>query len=194
MLSVVIPTRNRAEFLATALESIADQNLSPDQFEVLVIDNGSTDRTKDVVDEMQSRLANLRCIYAAEPGLHVGRHRGLKEAAGDVLVYADDDIRAMPRWLSTLADIFSDPAVAMAGGNNIPDFQGPVPSWLDTLWSEPQNDGQMIGSLSVLSLPDGSMGPSPFCMVFFPQAERCWQFSSSHNLGGATGSSCLLFP
>ena len=63
LLSVVIPTRNRAEFLATALESIADQNLSPDQFEVLVIDNGSTDRTKDVVDEMQSRLALFKRYY-----------------------------------------------------------------------------------------------------------------------------------
>ena len=74
LLSVVIPTRNRANLLAAALESIADQDLAPDQFEVLVIDNGSSDRTKEVVDQMRSRLSNVRYFYESEPGLHVGRH------------------------------------------------------------------------------------------------------------------------
>jgi glycosyltransferase involved in cell wall biosynthesis len=160
-LSVIIPTRNRAKFLAHALQSIEQNDLARDQFEVLVIDNGSTDDTMQVAEQAASRLQNLKVFFEAEPGLHAGRHRGLQEAAGDVLVYADDDIRALPQWLSTLADIFSDPAVAMAGGNNFPDFQGPVPGWLDTLWSETDDAGQMVGSLSILSLPDGRREFSP---------------------------------
>jgi len=161
LLTVVIPTRNRADLLATALGSIVDQDLPPDQFEVLVIDNGSSDRTKEVVDQMRSRLSSLRYYYEPEPGLHVGRHRGLKEASTELLVYADDDIRAEPTWLSAIAENFSDPNVTMVGGNNYPDFKGPVPAWLDKLWAVPSQGGQMLGQLSILSLPDGRRTISP---------------------------------
>jgi glycosyltransferase involved in cell wall biosynthesis len=161
LLSVVIPTRNRADFLATALASIIDQDLAPDQFEVLVIDNGSTDRTKEVVDQVRSQLTNVRYFYESEPGLHVGRHRGLKEANADQLVYADDDIRAEPTWLSAIAENFADPKVAMVGGNNYPDFKGPVPSWLEKMWAVPLQGGQMLGQLSILSMPDGQRAISP---------------------------------
>jgi len=161
LLSVVIPTRNRAEFLATALESIAGQDLPPDQFEVLVIDNGSSDRTKEVVDQMRSRLSNVRYFYESEPGLHVGRHRGLQEAKTEQLVYADDDIRAEPTWLGAIAENFSDPKVSMVGGNNYPDFKGPVPSWLEKMWAVPSQGGQLLGQLSILSLPEGQRPISP---------------------------------
>ena len=164
ILSVIIPTRNRARLLANALQSIEQNDLSREQFEVLVIDNGSTDETGEVASEAATRLQNLRYFFESEPGLHAGRHRGLKEARGDILVYADDDIRALPQWLATIADIFSDPSVAMAGGNNYPDFQGPVPGWLERLWSESANDGQMLGSLSILSLQDGRRKFSPMCV------------------------------
>jgi glycosyltransferase involved in cell wall biosynthesis len=160
-LSVIIPTRNRAGLLANALQSIEQNNLSREQFEVLVIDNGSTDQTGDVVSEAATRLQSLRYFFEPEPGLHAGRHRGLSEARGDILVYADDDIRAQPQWLATIADIFSDPTVVMAGGNNYPDFQGAVPGWLERLWSKPADDGQMLGPLSILSLQEGRRKISP---------------------------------
>lgn len=160
-LSVIIPTLNRAGFLADALQSIEQNDLPPEQFEVLVIDNGSTDQTRDVARDAAARLKNLRYFFEAEPGLHAGRHRGLKEAEGEILVYADDDIRAEPTWLATLADIFADPGVAMAGGNNHPDFQGTVPGWLEKLWAESDDDGQMLGPLSIIVLPDGRREISP---------------------------------
>lgn len=160
-LSVIIPTRNRARFLADALKSIEQNELPRHRYEVLVIDNGSTDETRRVANEAGARLQNLRYFFETEPGLHAGRHRGLKEAEGDILVYTDDDIRALPSWLATIADVFSDPRVAMAGGNNYPDFQAAVPDWLQQLWSEPGNDGQVLGSLSILSLRDGRREISP---------------------------------
>lgn len=154
-LSVIIPTLDRATFLAAALRSIEENDHARDQFEVLVIDNGSTDQTQEVAREAATRLPNLRVFHEAEPGLHAGRHRGLREARGEVLVYADDDIRALPGWLATIADIFADPRVAMAGGNNYPDFQGDVPGWLERLWATVGDDGQVLGPLSILSLADG---------------------------------------
>ena len=68
-LSVIIPTRNRAKFLANALKSIEQNDLSHERFEVLVIDNGSTDKTRDVANKTATRLQNLRYFFESEPGL-----------------------------------------------------------------------------------------------------------------------------
>lgn len=162
MLSVIIPTRNRAELLQLALLSLQSQTLPADQFEALVIDNGSTDHTKQVVESAQLRLVNIRYFFEPEPGLHVGRHRGLNEALGDVLVYADDDIQATPTWLEAIAENFADPVVAMVGGNNHPDFKDAPPSWLERLWQQSSMGGHAIPSLSVMSLPDGRRVLSPY--------------------------------
>ncbi|MDP1613837.1 MAG: glycosyltransferase [Sulfuritalea sp.] len=161
MLSVIIPSRDRAELLQRALLSLCGQSLPQDRFEVLVIDNGSSDGTAPVVAATQRRSPNVRYFFEPRPGLHAGRHRGLKEAAGDVLVFADDDIRATPDWLAAIAENFADPAVAMVGGNNYPDFLVPPPAWLEWLWRQPSLGGQAISMLSVLSLPAGRRAISP---------------------------------
>jgi glycosyltransferase involved in cell wall biosynthesis len=162
MLTVVIPTRNRADLLGRALESIETQTLARARFEVLVVDNGSTDETAAVAAAFGNRLGNLRCVYAPEPGLHVGRHAGLREAKGDVLVYADDDIRALPTWLEAIEENFRDPAVAMVGGNNLPDFFAPPPRWLERLWKRPFAGGHAIVGLSVIELAGKRRPFSPY--------------------------------
>lgn len=162
MLSVVIPTRNRVDYLCRALDSLTGQTLPTKEFEVLVVDNGSTDQTVEVVDRFAPKLENLRYFYEPQPGLHVGRHKGLQEASSDLVVFADDDIRATTTWLEAIAQNFADPAVFLVGGNNLPDFQGPVPTWLQRLWARPAFGGQAIGYLSVLSLPAGRRQISPY--------------------------------
>jgi glycosyltransferase involved in cell wall biosynthesis len=137
------------------------QTLVQQQFEVLVIDNGSTDDTPEVVAAVQRQAPNVGYFLEPRPGLHAGRHRGLKEAAGDLLVFADDDIRAEAGWLAAIAENFSDPGVVMVGGNNYPDFLVPPPLWLDSLWRQPSSGGQAISMLSVLSLPVGRREISP---------------------------------
>ena len=95
MISVIIPTRNRASLLKSCLASLCHQ--SPQvNFEILVVDNGSSDSTQEVIKDYQLRIPNLICIYAPEPGLHIGRHAGMRAANGDLLVFADDDIEALP--------------------------------------------------------------------------------------------------
>lgn len=165
MLSVIIPTFNRAGLLSKALHSLEFQDISRSSFEVIIVDNGSSDNTAEIVDEYANVLGNVRYFFEPEPGLHVGRHRGLKEASGEILVYADDDIQATPTWLAAIAENFSDSAVDLVGGNNYPDFQGSVPSWLTKLWQKPFLDGQGIIYLSVLSLPAGRRVINP-CYVW----------------------------
>lgn len=162
MLSVIIPSRDRAELLQRALQSLREQSLPQDRFEVLVIDNGSTDNTRTIVEAALRQSPNVRYLHEPRPGLHAGRHRGLKAAAGDILVFADDDIRATPGWLAAIAENFAEPRVAMVGGNNYPDFLAPLPAWLERLWQQPALGGRAISMLSLLSLPEGRREISPF--------------------------------
>lgn len=163
MITAVIPTRNRADLLAPALESILKQDLAQSGFEVLVIDNGSTDDTQKVIDVYKSQLANLKGIYAPEPGLHTGRHVGMNAAKGDILVFADDDIEALPSWLASINAAFNAPEVAMVGGNNYPLFLQPPPEWLNQLWQRPTFSGyKSISALSVIEFTQPPKEISPY--------------------------------
>jgi glycosyltransferase involved in cell wall biosynthesis len=163
MISVVIPTRNRASFLNLALKSISQQTLSGCDFEVLVVDNGSIDETAQVIATHNSAIFNLRAIYAPDPGLHTGRHVGIKIADGDILVFADDDIEALPTWLESIKECFSDPNVAMVGGNNYPMFLETPPKWILKLWTRNKCFGyRAIPALSVLELCKDQKEISPY--------------------------------
>lgn len=158
--SVIIPTRDRAELLRLCLESLTRQTLAPEDFEVIVVDNGSRDSTPEVAAAYATRL-DLRCIAAPEPGLHVGRHAGMRAARSDVLMYADDDIEAQPTWVEAVARAFGAPDVALVGGNNHPRFEGEPPAWLQRWWSEPVYKGRALGYLSVLDFGTGRFPLDP---------------------------------
>lgn len=107
-LSIVIPTRNRAEFLSKVLESVAGQPADPGVFEVLVIDNGSTDATREVAKSFHGKIKNFRYFYDARPGLHVGRNKGLLKSRGELIGYLDDDVILFPNWINTVLEAFED--------------------------------------------------------------------------------------
>ena len=112
--SVVIATRNRAEMLEEALQSIVDQTLCPT--EVVLVDNASTDQTPEVADRFRSKL-NL--VYVIEPQLGVAhaRNRGIATARGDIVAFIDDDCLPDPEWLQNMVWRFeSDPSIGVVGG------------------------------------------------------------------------------
>lgn len=154
LLSVIIPTRNRGTLLQLALQSLQTQTLSADSFEVLVIDNGSTDNTKQIVAAFQKKLGNIRYFFDPTPGLHVGRHLGMKMAKSKILVYADDDIEAFPTWLEGIAKSFQDQKVALVGGKNLPKFESDPPDWILKMWEKNKNGERILGYLSILDLGD----------------------------------------
>jgi glycosyltransferase involved in cell wall biosynthesis len=161
MISVIIPTRNRANLLDLALQSLVCQTLSQSEFEVIVIDNGSTDETQYVIDKYRSILP-LIDVYASEPGLHTGRHAGMNAANGENLVFADDDIEALPTWLESISEAFQDSDVAMVGGNNYPKFLQDPPRWLSRLWDRSNTEGyHSISTLSVIEFTNSSKEISP---------------------------------
>jgi glycosyltransferase involved in cell wall biosynthesis len=104
LLSVVVPTYNRRELLRVTLNALAQQTLAFDQFEVLVISDGSSDGTHEMVGEY-SEVApyRLRLITQANAGPSRARNRGVQEAFGEVIVFMDDDLEPLPEFLAAHA-------------------------------------------------------------------------------------------
>ncbi|EKD69461.1 MAG: hypothetical protein ACD_47C00113G0004 [uncultured bacterium] len=159
-LSVIIPTRDRAALLARTLDSIMNQSYPREDFELIVIDNGSKNSTAEVCKSYSDKFINFKYLYDERPGLHVGRHLGLKNAAADILVYADDDIRAFPTWLEGVAESFRDEKTVLVGGKCLPEFEARPPEWLEYLW-EKNEYGKYIGHYSVLDFGDEIKEISP---------------------------------
>jgi glucosyl-dolichyl phosphate glucuronosyltransferase len=145
--SIIIPTHNRANVLLLCLEAVSKLNTDPESFEILVVDNRSTDNTKEVLDTFANLHPDLslRYIYDGTPGVSYARNHGVMEALGEIICLLDDDSPPTPEWLNSLLRPFSDLTVGCVGGQSIPDFQGQeVPDWLQ---------GDLQGLLSGYTLP-----------------------------------------
>ena len=154
LLSVIIPTRNRAAYLRDAVKSALAQTMDEARYEVIVVDNGSTDSTKSVVDKLnEDHGGRVRYFLEEEPGLHNGRHRGMREARGEVLVYIDDDVIVDPGWLAAVAGAFEDEETVLVGGKILPLWEGDVPDWLELFTTRTQQ-GWWLGHLSLLDFGD----------------------------------------
>ena len=90
--SVVIPTLNRADLLASTIDHIANQTLAREHYEVLVIDNGSTDQTRSVLDQKSKTYPNLKCFSQLKRGAAATRNVGIRNATGETILFIDDDI------------------------------------------------------------------------------------------------------
>jgi glycosyltransferase involved in cell wall biosynthesis len=148
--SVIVPTRNRPVLLAKALFSLKNQTVPAERFEVLVVDSGSADHTREIVREAEMNMKNLRYFFTAIPGLHAARHLGMENAHGDILVYCDDDVEALPTWLEAIAAGFSRTDAAMVGGKCLPKFESDPPRWLLKRWTTQGEHGKFLGFLSIL--------------------------------------------
>lgn len=89
-LSAILCTFNRAELLCRALESVAGQTLNPAEFELIVIDDGSWDDTRQVVESFKGRLP-LRYAYQANAGLASAKNHGIYRSQGAIVLFLDDD-------------------------------------------------------------------------------------------------------
>lgn len=132
--SVIIPTLNRREVLARAVASARAQNFPQEQFEILVLDNGSTDGTDALVRELNADGGKpIRYVREPRPGLHHARHRAARDAHGWILAFTDDDAEVTPDWLSALNTAYGDPQVAAAGGPIHIRWTTPPPEWVPSL-------------------------------------------------------------
>ena len=102
ILSVVIATKDRADVLAHALDSLAAQEGAP-AFETIVADNGSSDATAAVVAQRQGGGLELSRVFVAEPNRGKARNAGVAAASGRLVVFVDDDVELPPHFLAAHA-------------------------------------------------------------------------------------------
>lgn len=152
MLSIIIPTQNRATYLEKALLSLLSACVPMiEEVECLVIDNGSTDSTPEVVMSFAASAPfPVRYIYAPCPGLHVGRNLGAQLANAELLAYLDDDVIVQEGWAQAIIARFnSDNRIALVGGPCRPLWEAPPPDWV-LAFQQKLLDGWYLGELSLI--------------------------------------------
>ncbi len=107
-ISVVIASYNRASWLQKCLFSLVTQDYNPDNFEIIIVNDGSTDNTEEVLRNFQKNtLLQVKIISHENCGVSASRNRGIEEARGEIIAFTDDDCVVPPQWLSQISKQFS---------------------------------------------------------------------------------------
>jgi glycosyltransferase involved in cell wall biosynthesis len=103
-ISVIIPFRNAASHLARCLDSICEQSFAASRYEIIAVDNNSTDNSADV----PRRYPRVRLLSETRPGPYAARNHGVRESHGQTLVFTDSDCTVSKRWLAAFAKGFEN--------------------------------------------------------------------------------------
>lgn len=131
-MSAVICSYNRARFIIDAVESLFNQEFDKDSYEVIVVDNNSTDNTVALLEAYKQAHPDYHFSYYVEhnQGVAYTRTRCATEARGEIVAYLDDDSTAQPGWLKGIHDFFEEhPEVWSVGGKIVPRFLTGIPNW-----------------------------------------------------------------
>jgi glycosyltransferase involved in cell wall biosynthesis len=133
-LSVILCTYNRAHSLPRALASVAAQKFARAvEWEVLVVDNNSSDATREVIEQFCRQYPNrFRYLFEPAQGKSYALNTGVRESRGEILAFTDDDVTCEPTWLENLTQSLRQGQRAGAGGRIRLDWAVTTPHWLRT--------------------------------------------------------------
>jgi glycosyltransferase involved in cell wall biosynthesis len=132
VISVVICTCNRADLLPAAIDQVLAQD-DPDtpEFELIVVDNNSTDATPAVVQRACAGDGRVRYLHESKQGVSHARNAGLLAARAAIIAYTDDDVRVSRTWLASIVRAFREyPDAWAVGGKVLPIWPSQPPPWL----------------------------------------------------------------
>jgi glucosyl-dolichyl phosphate glucuronosyltransferase len=146
LISAVICTHNRARYLPQAIDSLLAQDLSTSAYEVVVVDNRSTDATCQIVAGYGKRV---RYVHEPELGLAHARNTGWRSALGRWVALLDDDAIADPSWLRVIVEVFETvrPEPGCVGGPVNAIWEAPRPRWLSN---------ELLKSLAIIRWTDAA--------------------------------------
>lgn len=128
-ITAIICTYNRAGLVRECLQSLLDQTAGAGQYEILLVDNNSTDFTKIVAEEMKGRFDHFRYIFEPVQGLSQARNTGWKNASADWVIYVDDDAKAAPNFIERAIWLIEEHGFEVFGGVYLPWYKYGRPRW-----------------------------------------------------------------
>ena len=183
--TVTICTRNRAESLARTLASVtlAAEHVSA-PWELVVVDNGSSDHTPEVIDRFVDKLP-LRRVVQDIPGLSNARNAGVATARGSFIIWTDDDVLVDAHWLASyLAAFARSPEAGIFGGRAVPRYEPPRQDWFIRM------EAHMEGLLAIRDRPewtDITLDRLPFGLNYAVRTDLQRRFPYDPALGVAPG-------
>jgi L-malate glycosyltransferase len=187
MLSVLLATRNGAPTLPAVLEAFTRLQQPSTGWKLIIVDNGSTDQTREIVVSFQPKLP---LTYRSEwsPGKNAALNSGLADLEGDLAVFTDDDVFPRPDWLIRLrAAADEHPAYSMFGGVILPRWESAAPAWLH--WVP-------AGPVFTLTDPKLKEGPTDPGNLFGPnmaiRTEVFWDGTRFDNSIGPRGTNYAM--
>lgn len=132
-ITIAICTYNRASYLKDTLDDLAEQNLKPEKFEILVINNNSTDGTETVCEIFAKTHPNhqFRNVKEEKQGLSYARNRAAREALTSVILFIDDDVKLPRHFVYTAIEYAKNrPSTMCAGGRIQVSFDDADPDWI----------------------------------------------------------------
>ena len=160
-LSVVMSTYNRGELLADAVRSIlAQRHANTPQFELIIVDNNSTDGTREVIERFAAVDARVRYVFEPQQGSSCGRNAGIRAARASLIAFTDDDVRAQPDWLAAIMRAFDEhPDTDVVGGRVLPIWPVTPPGWLT------RDHWMPLALVDYGDTPLGVSANHPICLV-----------------------------
>jgi GT2 family glycosyltransferase len=131
-ISVVIPTFNRSALLRRALKNLLEQDARDYRVEIIVVDNNSSDDTRDVVESLAGS-DGTRVAYLKEErqGNSHAKNTGIQRASAPIIAFTDDDVCVAHDWIRTIVETFAaNPGISFIGGKVLPAWEGDAPPWL----------------------------------------------------------------
>src|SRR6185295_16096740 len=145
--TILICTRNRHQLLSETLDSLAELSIPQHwRCEVLVVDNGSTDRTREtVLDRVSTFALPLRYLHEATPGKSSAMNAGIAASTAEILACTDDDVRVGRDWLvAACTPLRGSTPFSYTGGPVRPMWDGPCPDWF------PRTASDLWGTIAIL--------------------------------------------
>lgn len=175
-ISAVIPTHNRAAFLEPCIASLCEQTLDPARYEILVVNNASTDATIPTVENLIKKYPKHKIFMVDEAALGSShaRNTALRHCNSPLLAYGDDDALVEPDWLERFLNDFTKLGsdLGKVGGEIKPVWGAPRPAWLTD------------GMLPLLSAATGLGTEAKFCNHPIFEGNSCYRREAVIAAGG----------
>lgn len=155
MISIIVCTYNRDYILKDCFDSLLNQSADRNIYEIIVVNNNSTDKTQEIAENYAKKNANFRVVVESQQGLSYARNTGYREAQYDWVLYVDDDAKASPDLIKESLKMINEYKYVVVSGIMKPWYRGTIrPKWLSdkfgcsTLYDEPIGDlpfGKIFG-------------------------------------------------